>query len=179
MISMLELGKRGLTLLWMERLANAFGCMPAELLPKPANASPFDMLPENLPVLGTAAGSFSGAFLLDDKNPIGHVRRPPGLADNSNVYAIYVIGDSMCPEHRNGELRFVDPDRPPRIGDSVIVQTENFPGDSVQSFIKHLKAKGPEGLLLGQLNPAGEIKIANQVVRSIHRILSLNELFGV
>jgi len=179
MISMLELGKRGLTLRWMERLGKAFGCQPAELLPKPVNASPFDMFPENLPVLGTAAGSLSGAFQLDDNNPIGHVRRPPGVAEHSNVYAIYVVGDSMCPEHRNGELRFVDPDRQPRIGDSVIVQTENFPGDTVQTFIKHLKTKGSEGLLLGQLNPVGEIRIANHVVRSVHRILSLNELFGV
>jgi transcriptional regulator with XRE-family HTH domain len=177
MISMLERDKRGLTVHWMERLANALGCLPADLLAKPDGPTPFGDLPENLPVLGTAAGASSGAFQLDHDNPIGFVRRPPGISGTSNVYAIYVVGGSMSPEHRNGELRFVDPDRKPRIGDSVIVQTQNFPGDSVQTYIKHLKDETPDWLLLGQLNPIGEIRVAPGVVRAIHRILNMNELF--
>jgi phage repressor protein C with HTH and peptisase S24 domain len=152
---------------------------PKDLLPTPDGDPTFPGLPEDLPVLGTAAGSVAGAFQLADGEAIGHVRRPPGVERRAGVYAIYVVGDSMSPEHRSGDLRFVDPDRDVRIGDSVIVQTCNFPGDTVQAYIKYLKARDDDWLLLGQLNPLGEMRVAPTVVTAVHRILTMNELFGV
>ncbi len=179
MISMLERGKRGLSLAWMQRLAKALGCEPADLLPVPDGGPVLPGLANDLPVLGTAAGNVSGAFQLAEGAPIGHVRRPPGVAPASRVYAVYVVGDSMSPEHRDGDLRFADPERPVAIGDSVIVQTRNFPGDPVQAYIKHLKSRDEEWLLLGQINPPGEIRISARTVTAVHRILSVNELFAV
>lgn len=127
MISMLERGKRGLTLQWMERIANALECPVTDLFAPAEGSSPFSQLPQNLPVLGTAAGSVSGSFQLLDKKPVGFVKRPPGIAPHSDVYAVYITGDSMSPEHRNRDLRFTDPGAEARIGDSVIVQTQNHP----------------------------------------------------
>ena len=178
MISMLERGKRGLTLQWMQRLAQAFDCPVADLLAKADDTSPFPELAQNLPVLGTVAGNVAGAFQLLDDEPIGFVKRPPGIAEGSHVYAVYVTGNSMSPEHRDGDLRFADPDAEARIGDTVIIQTQNHPQDSVQSYIKHLKARDEDWYLLGQLNPVGELKVAAKIVIAIAPILSLNKLFG-
>lgn len=179
MISMLERGKRSLTLQWMERIAKALDCSPTDLFSSPETDPAFPELANDLPVLGTAAGNIAGAFQLLDESPIGFVKRPPGISAKSAVYAIYVTGNSMSPEHRDGDLRFADPKGEVFIGDTVIVQTQNHPLDSIQSYIKHLKAKDDDWYLFGQLNPIGEIKVAAKVVIALHPVLSLNKLFGV
>ncbi|WP_416897656.1 MAG: hypothetical protein ACMVY4_19685 [Minwuia sp.] len=54
---------------------------------------PREQMPADIPVMGTAAGSLTGAFQLESDTPIDHVRRPPGIATAVDVYAIYVVGE--------------------------------------------------------------------------------------
>lgn len=159
------------------RLA-APGAPRPEIRPAPIPAPIPAGLPSDVPVMGTAAGSLAGAFRFDD-GVVDYVRRPPGLASARDVYAIYIEGESMIPEHRPGDLRFVSPHRPPHIGDTVIVQVRNHEHAPVEAYIKHLVRRTAEWLVLAQLNQPAEIKIRPATVIALHKVLTVNELFGV
>lgn len=135
-------------------------------------------MPRDVPVLGTAAGSARGAFQVD-MAAIDFVRRPPGIGTSRDVYALYVVGSSMSPRFEEGELIYVSERRPARVGDYVVVQTVDPADGSVQAYCKRLVRRTDDALLLDQLNPAAEIRLPMREVRAVHRILTLNELFGL
>lgn len=135
----------------------------------------------NLPVLGTASGSIIrqvDGFRMEHE-VVDYVRRPPALAKQMNAYAIFVVGESMSPMHNPGELRFVDPEQRPSIGDSVIVQTKHYDGDPGQGYIKILKRRTPSAIVLQQLNPQAVLEIPAQFIVSVHKVLTMNDLFGI
>lgn len=195
----LERGERRLTQEWMERLAKPLGVPAAALisadvpgnsdesetitLRKPASQAPQlpprAEMPMDVEVRGTAAGAVGeGAFQLEDA-VIDRVRRPPGIADARDVYALYVVGDSMSPRFEPGELIYVSERRPPRIGDCVVVQVQNAEHDGVQAYLKRMKRRSADGLVLEQFNPPGEMRLKAANVKAVHRVLTMNELFGV
>ena len=135
-------------------------------------------MPQDIPVMGTAAGSMQGAFQLDTGAPVDHVRRPPGIASAIGVYAIYVTGESMTPRFEDGELIYVSPARPPRIGDYVVVQIQNG-GDGPEAFCKRLVRRTTDMIVLEQFHPAAELEFPMHDVVAMHRIMSMNDLFGV
>lgn len=135
-------------------------------------------MPLDVPVMGTAAGSMKGAFQLDTGSPVDQVRRPPGIASAVGVYAIYITGDSMMPRFEDGELIYVSPGRPARIGDYVVVQIENGKGHR-EAYCKRLLRKTTELIVLEQFNPAAELEFQMRDVVAMHRVMSMNDLFGV
>lgn len=135
-------------------------------------------MPADVPVMGTAAGSHAGSFQFED-DVIDYVRRPPALMGAKDIYAIYVEGSSMEPEHRPGDLRFVHPHRPPRVGDSVVVQIRSAQDAPVEAMIGHLIRRNGETIVIGKLNPQTELSLQRITVVSIHKVLDMNELFGV
>lgn len=158
------------------------GALPTEVKHANVRVPPNHELPMDIEVLGTAAGSliegqFEG-FQLQGES-IDRVRRPPGLANVPSAYAIYVTGDSMWPMHSPGDLRFVHPARPAAPGDTVIVQTRHWEGDPGQGYIKILRRRKGDVLVLEQLNPPATIEIPVRYVVSVHRVPTMNELFGV
>jgi len=134
-------------------------------------------MPRDVPVLGTAAGSIVGAFQFD--GVVDYVRRPPALAGVPNAYALYVKGESMVPEHPPGELRFVHPGRPVRPGDAVVVQTRLHEQEQFQAYIKRFVREDDTHVVLWQHNKPAEIKLDRRIVVAVHRVLTMNELFGV
>ncbi len=135
-------------------------------------------MPRDVPVLGTAAGSARGAFQLDTA-AIDYVRRPPGIGASRDIYALYVVGASMSPRFEEGELIYVSERRPARVGDYVVVQTVDPDDGTVQAWVKRLARRTDTALLLEQFNPQAEIRLDGARVRAVHRILTLNELFGI
>lgn len=133
-------------------------------------------LPVDVPVVGVAAASVAGAFIVD--GVIDRVRRPPGLLHAKNVYALYVRGESMIPRFRPGELIFVSPDRPPGSGDDVVIQTRNHSGAGLESWLKEYVRSEGARVYTRQLNPASTIEFAAEQVVGIHRVLTMRELFG-
>lgn len=165
-------------------LADALGMTVQELLPDMDLAEPSSERQQaqkgflsDVPILGTANGSAIGAFQLSN-DPIGYAPRPPGLAQVAQAYALYIRNDSMAPKHPQGDLVFVHPFKPPRQGDSVIIQTVNSEG-GVEAFIKTLGKETPEWHIFHQLNPAAELKFKPSTVRYIHKVLTTAEMFGV
>ncbi|RED52132.1 XRE family transcriptional regulator [Aestuariispira insulae] len=149
---------------------------------RPAGGSAFPPrheMPLNVPVFGTAAGSLGeGAFSLE-MTAVDYVRRPPGIANAADVYAVYIEGDSMEPRFYPGELVYVNPHRPARPGDFVVIQMQNGLHAEIQSYCKKLIRKSDETLYLEQFNPKTNLELPLGDVRAIHRILPLNELMGI
>lgn len=152
--------------------------MPLGLWETPDAPHPLPPMPRDVPVLGTAAGSRRGAFQLDSL-AIDYVRRPPGLGETRDIYALYVVGDSMVPRFEEGELIYVSERRPARIGDYVVVQVCDGTDGTVSAYCKRLRRRTDDTVTLEQLNPAAEIDLPASSVKAVHRILTLNELFGV
>jgi phage repressor protein C with HTH and peptisase S24 domain len=147
---------------------------PADV-PVPNAAS----MPLDLPVMGTAAGSHArGAFQLEG-GIIDFVRRPPTLMGSRTAYALYIQGDSMAPEHPHGALRIIHPDRPVLIGDSAIVQSRHNDIDGVEATIGHYLARTPTVVRLGKLNPQATLEIKRDYIVAVHKVLTVNDLFGV
>jgi phage repressor protein C with HTH and peptisase S24 domain len=132
---------------------------------------------KDVPVYGTAQGGPVGAFQMEN-GVIDYVRRPPGIADAKDVYALYIVGDSMEPRYQEGELVYVSSKRPVRPGDYVIVEFVN--GDDEQvAYCKQLMRRSASTLQLAQTNPERILELEMDRVLRIHRILTMNELMGV
>ena len=167
--------------------------LPSEL--RPASFANLGALPRDLPVYGTALGGEArvetaegGRALkveqaeLDQSEVLGYLRRPPALEGRRDVYGVYVAGASMYPRFGEGEAVFVDPKRPPMIGDDVIlflVEPDEHEGDRVQSvLVKRLRRRTADWFELEQFNPACTFRIERTRVRAVHRIVPAGELLA-
>lgn len=134
---------------------------------------------KDVPVLGIAACKHvEGAFQLE-ATVIDYVRRPPGVSGAKDVYGLYMEGDSMEPKFLAGDLVFVHPGRPARIGDAVVVQFIKANGDYPQAMIGILHRRTADNVELQKYNPPAIIKIDARTVQATHRILTNNELYGL
>jgi len=135
-------------------------------------------LPVDVPVFGVAVGGSGGDFRLNGQ-VVDYVRRPPGISNLRNVYALWILGDSMSPWNKDGDLIYVSPARPPVVGDHVVVQLQDAAdGEPGLAMVKLLIGKTPTQLKLGQYNPIREFTLALAKIKSIHKVLSLRELLG-
>lgn len=173
----------------LEKIALALETTPEWLMGKTENASSVSVahvklpdrteMPANVPVMGTGPGPLDdGAFVMEG-GIVDFVRRPPALAGTRDVYTLYVEGTSMEPRYLAGDLIFVHPHRPARIGDSVIVQYSPDEDGPVCASIGHFKGRDSKTVKLGKLNPPTIAEIPRQQVISIHKVLDMNELFGI
>ena len=137
----------------------------------------FQQMPQNVPVLGTGAGSHEGDFVLNGEIS-EYVRRPPGIANAAQVFAIWVTGDSMSPRFEEGELAFVHPGRKPRIGDDVLIELKPTADGSRPAFIKRLVRQTASAIIVQQFNPPAEIAFAPETIASLFRILTITDLMG-
>ena len=135
-------------------------------------------LPIDVPVFGVAVGGSDGDFRLNGQ-VVDYVRRPPGISSLRNVYALWIMGDSMSPWNKDGDLIYVTPARPPVVGDHVVVQLQDASdGEPGLAMVKLLIGKTPTQLKLGQYNPTREFNLALTKVKAVHKVLSLRELLG-
>lgn len=135
---------------------------------------------KDVPVLGTAAASHGrGAFQLETHNIIDWARRPPALAGAKNVYSLYIEGDSMVPKYGPGELCFVNPHRPVRPGDPVVIQIQYSDYEPLEATVGLFRRRSSTAITIGKLNPIGDIDIPAENTIAVHRILEMHELFGL
>lgn len=151
-------------------------------------------LPRDVPILGTATGADLEVTdngetsriekTLVEPESLGYARRPPSIARNRKVYALFVTGDSMIPRFRPGDLVYVDPRREPNIHDDVIVQliddarTDADPAEVQSVLIKTLVRRTASHFYLCQHNPATEFRVARSRIAAVHRIIPLSELLS-
>lgn len=105
------------------------------------------------------------------------IARPPALRGARGLYAIYFHGESMQPRFEPGEVGIVDPSRPARPGDYVLVQLNNGESDDVVSvLVKRLARATQKELLLEQFNPPVTFAVPRKKVARYHRILMQTDL---
>lgn len=172
----------GVTTDWLmhgsETLQPARSPGEARFVPGDALVNPFD-LPRDVPVLGTAAGSHTkGAFQISG-GPIDFVRRPPGLSGARDVYGLYIEGTSMEPQFSPGDLVYVHPHRPARIGDPVVVQSRYRDDHEVEATIGVYRRQTEKFVVIQKWNPPAEVEILRNGATLIHRIMRTNELYGI
>lgn len=137
-------------------------------------------MPMNLPVYGSASCGDDGMFEFNGQ-VLDHVRRPPRLMNVPKAYAVYIEGDSMSPWREHGELAYVHPGMPIKIGDYVVVQVKPKEAHSLTppAYIKKLVRRTPTQLVLHQFNPAGDITIPLKDVKEMHRVIPWSELMTI
>jgi phage repressor protein C with HTH and peptisase S24 domain len=184
-IQRLESGKRNLSMKNMDKLAAGLKVPPRDILPAGidlgAEAAAPD-LPRNariagpahftdtIPVYGRAVGGADGRFLFNGER-LADVLAPPVLTGVRDAYAVYVVGDSMEPRYHPGETVYVNPHKPPRRGDYVVVQIHGEEGEPPSGFVKRFVALDHRHLHLEQLNPPKRINVPAARVKSVHRIV--------
>lgn len=175
-INKLEKGKMRLSDRWLGPIAEALGVRPAEILGDDAGqAAP--AAPRTLPVYGFAAGAFAGAFTITTEE-VERVPAPPGLATVRDAYALIVSGTSMEPRYFAGDLIFVNPHRPPRPGDHVVIQILNAHPEGRQTFVKRYLGETKGDVVVTQYNPPLNTSWPARHVAFVHRILTVNEMIG-
>ena len=189
-INKLEKGERRLTLDWMTRLAAALGIEAKDLLPAPprprppaagtdrpllgGEAAPGPRLPvrdprDLIPVRSAARGGDEQEMFLED-GPIDYIARPHSLLHVRDAYSIYMIGDSMSPRFRPGQLLHINPYKPAQTGSGVVVtKTDNV------VLIKEFVRRTESTLYLKQYNPLSELQYPLSEIRDLHVVVGLDE----
>lgn len=140
------------------------------------------MLRRDVPVLGTSRGGVpdkAGDFEMNGE-VVDHVRRPPGIAGLRDVFALYVVGESMAPWREPGDLVYVTRARQPRPGDYIVAELlPQRDGDPPSALLKRFVAVRGERLVLEQYNPRQELRLDQRRVRHLFRVIDWPELLGV
>lgn len=126
----------------------------------------------SVPVYGQAVGGDLGEYEFNGQ-ALDYVMRPPALVGARNAYAVFIDGESMAPRYRPGETVWVNPARPPRRHDDVVVQLSRMDesGDPPYGYVKEFLGWTPTKLRLRQYNPDREIEFERDEVLSVHTVV--------
>ena len=100
------------------------------------------------------AGAIDDSILVSPE-PIDYVKRPEPLARAKNGYGLYIVGTSMEPAFRQGDLALVHPNMPPKAGDEVVVCSIDTNGEHY-AVIKLLTKVTADKWHLKQYNPGDD-----------------------
>lgn len=146
-------------------------------------------LPRDVPVYGTAMGTYlqggeeeaiEQAFI-NQGDVIEYLARPPGYANRTGLYSLYVSGTSMEPRWESGDPLYVDPKRPASIGDDVIVYLMKPSGEDNEleaALIKRLVRRTATHVELEQFNPPRTFRVELRRISAIHRVIPRRELLA-
>lgn len=130
------------------------------------NLEPLD--PYDLPVYAGAEGGPTGLQVTPD--PIDWVPRPRPLRNVPKAFAVYVIGDSMEPAYRHGDMVFVHPALPALRGDDVLLTKQGGDRELV-AMIKHLVGWSDRDWKLKQFNPEREFQVSKSEWPQVHVVV--------
>ncbi len=85
----------------------------------------------------------------------------------------------MEPQFSPGDLVFIHPHKPPRIGDAVIVQQKNNENGDIAATIGIFRKRNTDSIIIDKHNPTANVKIKRTTIIAIHKVLTVNELLGV
>jgi phage repressor protein C with HTH and peptisase S24 domain len=134
-------------------------------------SSPLQHLPygplgeRDLPLMGEIVAGDSGEFSLNG-TANEYVARPNQLKAVVKAYAVYIVGDSMEPVAYNGQVAYVNPNRPPTPRGLVVVELADG-----KAFIKTLVRRKADVVVLRQYNPPKDFEIPQSQIAKLHRIV--------
>jgi len=151
------------------------------LIPAPQTLQSPAPWPRDIPILGVSVGGSEGDFKMNSgSEPADFAKRPPALHRAGKVFALYVQGTSMSRWREPGQLVYLDPVRPARPGDRVVVECHpERDGEGHPAYLKELVGRTTTRLRLKRYNPETVIEIPLSRVKHIHRVMEWEELLGV
>lgn len=122
---------------------------------------------DKIPVLAYAAASGEkNAINLENDVPIRWVDRPVCLIGVVKAAAVQLMGDSMTPRYRDGELAYVNLSAPPQKNrDAIIITKDGF------SHLKEYIGQDKEYVYLHQWNPDKQIKVHKRDIESMYAVV--------
>lgn len=157
--------------------AKFLGVSPAQLLGEdgltlsnPASTVPLPLGTKTIPILGSVAGGATGVFLTNGDS-YGVIEVPINSCPTADAYAVTVAGESMDGHLSAGDIVYVDPHRPPRSGNTVVVQVApETKGGEWEYFVKTFVRRTETELVLKQLNPPKELTVPSERVAAVHTV---------
>ncbi|BBF93351.1 XRE family transcriptional regulator [Blastochloris tepida] len=107
----------------------------------------------DFPIYAAAMGG--NGNLIVTFEPVEIVKRPAILEGVSGAYGILVVGDSMEPAYRQGDMALVHPGLPPARNEDVVLY-DHPPDGNCEAILKHLVAWTSTEWILRQWNPPRE-----------------------
>lgn len=95
----------------------------------------------------------SGAIILSSE-PVDYMTRPDPVAFARSAYGVYIVGESMIPEYRPGDIAIVNPHLPIIAGEVYIFFSERE--GETKATIKYLRRAAADNWLVTQWNPPPE-----------------------
>lgn len=133
----------------------------------------------DLPMRGIAVMGDDGDFSFNG-DVADYIPRPPSLLHKRKAFGIYATNDSMEPAYSDGDPVVIDPDRPPGIGDDVVIEMKPGPnGEPGACYLKRLVRRGPPTIIVRQYNPLKDIPFQHDQVLHIYRVVPRRELLGL
>ena len=153
----------------------------AKFATRPAPAPPDSFLPEilkrddlmttngNFPVYAAAEGGDGHIILTTDV--IEYQKRPAMLEGVKSAYGILVVGESMSPAYRPGDIALVDP-RLGHIRDTEVVLYEwDEANGNARASIKTLVNYTDQEWTVSQLNPPKTFTLSRRQWTRCHRVV--------
>ena len=152
-----------------EKIAATLGCTANEVMGFDMNGGPppREASENQIPLYGNAAAGI-GADVTDVSSPVEYIDRHPAMMSSASGYAVFVIGSSMEPRFREGEIVYCRPGKPARRGDDVVVQLEDDTGRT--AIVKQYMSADDTVITLRQFNPEKTITISRERVISVHTV---------
>lgn len=122
----------------------------------------------NLPIYAAAMGGMGHQIVTFDA--IDYVKRPSVLEAVKDAYGIYIVGDSMIPAFRPGDLALVHPHLPPAHGADVVLY-HGTQDHEVECIIKHLARYSDSTWYLEQFNPLMTLQESRADWPICHRVV--------
>ena len=151
-----------------------------EVEPSQQEAPATAVMPRDIPVMGVAVGGEHTDFSLNGA-VVDYARRPPGLAATRGIFAVYVVGSSMSPRFEEGEMIYLNPNRPPIAGDDVVIEmAAMIEGEAGDCFLKRLVRRTATHLHCRQFNPArDDLRYPLATIYRVYRVIPVTELLAI
>jgi phage repressor protein C with HTH and peptisase S24 domain len=124
-----------------------------------------------IPVVGEPDHMGGNRLIFPEDDCVEWTFSPPGLENTHGIYAVYVHGTQMSPRYRPGEMVWINPNKPLKCGDDVIVRLKDVETAQTIGIIREFVALQDRVLVLARFNPSGEERYTLDEVISIHPIV--------
>lgn len=121
-----------------------------------------------LPVYGARGGDGSGVIMLNKREPIDWVARPPELQNVAEAFAVVISGDSMEPRYHEGEIAWIHPGKPCLAKKGVLIEFEDG-----HALVKEFVNQTSDTLRVRQYNPAKVLTFRRGDFLRIYRIIGV------
>jgi phage repressor protein C with HTH and peptisase S24 domain len=106
----------------------------------------------DFPIYAAAQGG--NGHMIVHTDVMEYVKRPVILEGVPNAYGILIVGDSMVPAYREGDMALIHPRRPPERDTDVVLYDQDHRTGEAKSMIKRLVGFNDRSWKLEQYNPA-------------------------